>query len=67
MTNIYMASIECMSIRECGLPGYVDVVLSVPLSTEPTIVINGTCARFKEGKQYLVAISELDEEVKTML
>lgn len=67
MTNIYTASIECTGVRECGLPGYADVVLGVPLSTKSTIVVNGTCARFKEGKRYLVTIFELEEERNTML
>lgn len=61
MLNIYTAVYVCTKKGEIGLPGYSDVMLEIGTEGSGTtaIVIRGTCADFKVGKEYLISIAEV--------
>lgn len=59
MPNIYTAIYVCRSVKESGMPGYNDVTLGLQGGNRSTdITVKGTLARFVEGKEYIIQISE---------
>lgn len=60
MINIYTANFICMFVEPMGVPGYNDITLGLVYGNgNSNVVIKGTCARFVQGKEYLITVSEL--------
>jgi hypothetical protein len=63
MANIYMAHYICQRVIPIGLPGYNNVVLGLAGGNGSSdVVVKGTIARFVEGKEYFIIISEGQDE-----
>jgi len=60
MKDIYQAMYVCKFVTSIGLPGYNNVLLGLSGGNgDSDILIKGTLARFVEGREYLIRVSEL--------
>lgn len=62
MRTIYQAVYRCKAKEEVGVPGYYDVRLGlVGVNGTSDVIVNGTCADFEVGVEYLIGIARKEE------